>query len=134
MLYRSILFAAALAGASPKPSATPPDLSGLDNIAIDWKYFPIVTELQKISGGMQAVILSVAVILLLIAIVMWMAGKSTSSQKMQSVTAAAMVVCLVGSALTGAAAGLIKWAAGKTVLTDASIVLVVDPPSSDLQI
>lgn len=93
------LFSAVLVG-SIDPGVTPNDSA------------PWMPALRQIAGMVLTTTIVIAVILLVIAAIIWAIGKATHNSQAQSVGVGGMIIVGLAAAIIASASGLIMWFTG----------------------
>lgn len=96
------------------------DDGGLSKMRPNYTYLPFNGTLKQIAQGMQGTVIIVMVIAFILAVAFWVMGRFGSSGPMQRIGWGAMIVCLVGAALTAGAGVAISWATGINVFSTAA--------------
>lgn len=102
-------------------AATMPVRLGIPHTNVDpgvspnWDVFPFMGWLKDMVGGLQAVLLIIAVAGLLLAIIGLVFSKVASSRGGSSLSATVLLVCGLGAIGIAGASGIIAWFAGQNV-------------------
>lgn len=79
-------------------------------VSFDWDFFPFMDTLRQAVGGVMAITLVVAVVLLVIAAIVWGAGRAMGSKGMQQASAVGMIIVVAVAIVIGGSNAIIGWA------------------------
>lgn len=82
----------------------------MPEISPKWDYFPFMSQLAEMIGGIQAVAFVISVGVLIVGIIMLIVAKVSDSNALQSKGAGVVITILVGIGLLGTAVGLAQFA------------------------
>ncbi len=89
-------------------STIPPDMG----VKINFDAFPWMAQLQEWAGGLQATCLVLVGILAVVGVVMFIAGRLSSSQAVQKVSATIILWAFVAAVFIAVIFGVLVWATG----------------------
>jgi hypothetical protein len=81
-------------------------------VKIDFDAFPWMAQLQEWAGGLQATFLILVGIFVVVGVGMWVAGRLSSSQQVQKVSATVVLIAFVAAIVIAAAFAMLVWATG----------------------
>lgn len=82
---------------------------GVGDITPKWNYFPWLQQLKDMVGGVQSVGIVVCVCVMVIAAILWGAGKISGAGTMQKVGVGAMLSAFVAAVVIGMSGSAIQW-------------------------
>lgn len=87
-----------------------------DSVKPDYGYFPFMSKLTEIAGGVTGVVIVVLVILAVVGVALIVAGKLGSSNMAQRVGWGMLVVCVVAAAVAANAGRIIGWGSNQELV------------------
>lgn len=90
-------------------------LADLNDIKVDWNYFPFMPTITSAAGGVMAIGMALCLIAFVVAAIFLVFAKASHNERMSEKVVSALIWVLVGAGILGAAVSLVAWASGALV-------------------